>query len=147
MTRLSYLILVWLFCLLGACSEPQTGVAIDDAWARATAPGQEVGAAYMTLTSPTDTTLIKAETEVAGSMEIHSMTMNDGVMEMDMLENLPLKAGIASKLAPGGYHLMLFDLKKPLAAGESATVTLTFKDSAGKLSTQAVTVPIKTGTD
>lgn len=147
MTRLSFFILVLLTCLLGACAEQHTGVAIDDAWARSTAPGQEVGAAYMTLTSPTDTTLIKTESDVAGSMEIHSMTMKDGVMEMDMLENLPLKAGVASKLAPGGYHLMLFELKKPLKAGESATITLTFKDSAGKMSTQEVTVPIKTSTD
>ncbi len=147
MTRLSFFILVLLTCLLGACGEHDTGVAIDDAWARATAPGQEVGAAYMTLTSPTDTTLIKAESDLAGSMEIHSMTMKDGVMEMDMLENLLLKAGVASKLEPGGYHLMLFELKKPLKAGESATIKLTFKDSAGKMSTQQVTVPIKTSTD
>lgn len=130
--------------LLAGCSQHSDGVAIDDAWARATAPGQEVAAAYMTLTSPQDLTLVKAESTSAGSVEIHSMTMNNGVMEMDMLESLPLKANQPYKLAPGGFHLMLFDLKKPLKAGETLPVVLTFKDVNGKTSIQHAVLPIKT---
>ena len=128
--------------LLTAC-EVNNRVAIMDAWARASAPGQTVGAAYMTFMSADDSTFIRAETPVASSVEIHSMTMNDGVMKMRMLPELPLKAGIEEKLAPGGFHLMLFDLKKPLKAGEQLDLTLTFRDATGKVTQQMVTLPIK----
>lgn len=137
-----------LLAILQACSNGNTGaVAIDEAWARATKPGQEVGAAYMTLTSPTEATLVKAESEAAGSMEIHSMTMEGEVMKMRMLETLPLPAGQAVKLVPGDFHLMLFDLKKPLTAGETLSVTLHFTSKDNKTWTQAVTLPIKEGSD
>lgn len=131
-----------LIILLSAC-ETNHGVAITDAWARANAPGQKVGAAYMTLLSAQDSTMIKAEADIAGSVEIHSMSMENGVMKMRMLEELPLKAGKAEKLAPGGFHLMLFDLKKPLTAGENVNFTLSFKDAAGNITQQQVALPIK----
>ncbi len=127
---------------LAAC-EQNHGVAIMDNWVRANVPGQSVGAAYMTLLSAQDSTMIKAEADIAGSVEIHSMTMENGVMKMRMLEELPLKAGKAEKLAPGGFHLMLFDLKKPLTAGENVNFTLSFKDAAGNTTQQKVTLPIK----
>lgn len=71
------------------------------------------------------------------------MTMANGVMKMRALETLPLSAGKAEKLAPGGFHLMLFDLKNPLKAGENTTFTLSFKDKAGKVMHQDVVLPIK----
>ena len=119
-------------------------VTVSDAWARATRPGQKVGAAYMTLQSPADTALVKVESPVAGTVEIHTMTMNDGVMKMRMLENLPLKANETVKLAPGGFHLMLFDLAKPLQAGETVQFTLHFKDSAGNTSSLQTDAPVRT---
>lgn len=134
--------LLSLTILLGAC-EANENVAIMDNWVRANAPGQSVGAAYMTLLSARDSTMIKAEADIAGSVEIHSMKMENGVMKMRMLEALPLKAGKAEKLAPGGFHLMLFDLKKPLTAGENVKFTLTFKDATGNTTQQQVTLPIK----
>ncbi|MFM9836157.1 MAG: copper chaperone PCu(A)C [Methylophilaceae bacterium] len=118
-------------------------VNISNAWVRANAPGQSVGAAYMTLTSSKDSTLIYVESESAGSVQIHSMTMNNGVMKMRMLEALDLKAGQPYKLVPGGFHLMLFELKNPLKAGNKATFTLCFKDKAGKITHQNVTLDIK----
>jgi periplasmic copper chaperone A len=130
--------------LLSAC-EANHGVAIMDSWVRANAPGQSVGAAYMTLLSAQDSTMVKVEADIAGTVEIHSMSMDDGVMKMRMLEELPLKAGQQEKLAPGGFHLMLFDLKKPLAVGENVNFTLSFKDAAGKITKQQVTLPIKDG--
>ena len=130
--------------LLNAC-EQNHGVAIMDSWVRANAPGQSVGAAYMTLLSAQDSTMVKVESDIAGSVEIHSMKMEDGVMKMRMLEELPLHAGKQEKLAPGGFHLMLFDLKKPLAVGENVNLTLSFKDTAGKITQQQVTLPIKDG--
>jgi periplasmic copper chaperone A len=72
-------------------------------------------------------TLASVESNVTDSVEIHNMTMENGVMKMRMLENLALKAGEPYKLAPGGFHLMLFDLKKPLTVGEQVTFTLHFK--------------------
>ena len=75
----------------------------------------------MTITSPTDTRLIKVESSASDSVEIHSMSMEKGVMKMRMLEELNIKANIPNKLAPGGFHLMLFDLKKPLKVGESVS--------------------------
>ncbi|MGB7816122.1 MAG: copper chaperone PCu(A)C [Methylotenera sp.] len=128
--------------LLAACSA-KAGVEITDAWVRANAPGQSVGAAYMTLKSAEDSTFVFAETPAAGSVEIHSMSMANGVMKMRMLEELPLKAGKAEKLAPGGFHLMLLDLKKPLKAGEKVTFRLCFKDKTNKITDQTITLPIK----
>lgn len=118
-------------------------VTVSDAWVRANVPGQSVGAAYMTLNSPQDSTLVYIESPAAGNVEIHSMTMNNNVMKMRKLEELPLKAGKAEKLAPGGFHLMLFDLAKPLKAGEKANFTLCFKDKSGNITHQIVTLPIK----
>lgn len=118
-------------------------VVISDAWVRANAPGQKVGAAYMSLTSTQDNNLFAVESPSAGTVEIHSMSMTNGVMKMRMLENLPLQAGKVEKLAPGGFHLMLFDLKKPLKAGEQVTFKLSFKDKDNKITQQEVVLPIK----
>ncbi len=119
-------------------------VVVTDAWTRASAPGQDVGAAYMTLTSVTDIVLTSADSPVAGTVEIHSMTMDNGVMKMRMLDTLQLPAGKPVKLTPGGLHLMLFDLKQPLKTGDSTTFTLHFADSKGKTSSITVNSPIKT---
>ncbi len=118
-------------------------VKITDAWVRATAPGQAVGAAYMTLTSPQAASLFYAETERAGSVEIHSMTMNNGVMKMRQMDTLEIKPNVAVKLAPGGFHLMLFDLKTALKVGEKVTFTLCFKDSKGEITHQDVSLLVR----
>ncbi len=121
----------------------QAAVTISDAWVRENAPGQKVGAAYMTLNSTEESTLVYVESPNAGSVEIHSMTMNNNVMKMRKLEELALKAGKPEKLAPGGFHLMLFDLKKPLKSGEKVEFKLCFKDKAGNITHQFVTLPVK----
>jgi len=118
-------------------------VSIENTWVRATAPGQDVGAAYMTFASKQDVTLIRIESDATKSVEIHSMSMQNGVMKMRMLETLPIKAGKPYKLEPGGFHLMLFDLKKPLAAGQHVNFELTFKSGNTEFK-QQVKAPIKT---
>ena len=138
----SIISLLVLAFLLSAC-EVNNRVAVIDSWARASVPGQSVGAAYMTFISADDSTFVRAETPIASSVEIHNMTMDNGVMKMRMLPELPLKAGKEEKLAPGGFHLMLFDLKKQLKAGEQLELKLTFRDASGKITQQALTLPIK----
>ena len=132
-----------LFALLFFTFTAHADVQISNAWARATHPGQEVGSAYMTLKSSTNTQLIKVESSAAGTVEIHEMSMNNGVMKMRMMEILDLPAGKAVELAPGGFHLMLFDLKNPLDAGIKVDVQLTLKDKTGKVSKQKVSLPVK----
>lgn len=137
------LALIFSLTLLSSCGKPSPSVQISDNWVRTTEDGQDVGAAYMTLTSNTDTTLTSVESSVSDSIEIHSMTMDNGVMKMRMLDELALKAGKPTELAPGGYHLMLFDLKKALKAGEEVSFTLHFKDAQGKETVLNLNSPIK----
>ena len=134
--------LVFFTMLLNAC-EKNHGVSIIDGWARANAPGQTSGAAYMTFLSAADTTFVRATSTIASSVEIHSMKMDNGVMKMRSLDELPIAAGKPEKLAPGGFHLMFFDLKQQLIAGEQIEVKLSFRDSAGKMTQQTVTLPVK----
>jgi len=131
-------------CLLALPAHCADIATISNAWARATAPGQEVGAAYMTLKSTTNAELVKVETPAAGSVEIHMMSMKNGVMEMRMLDKLALPSGKAVALAPGGFHLMLFDLKKPLAVGDTLDIELTLKDAKGKVTKQKIHLPVET---
>jgi periplasmic copper chaperone A len=129
--------------LLLVTTAVQAEVKVSDAWARETVPGQDISAAYMTLKSSEYRKLFYVESPSAGSVEIHTMTMNDGVMKMRMLDELELKPNEAAKLAPGGFHLMLFNLKAPLDAGSQVKFTLCFKDKAGNITHQDITVPVK----
>lgn len=118
-------------------------IQVSQAWTRASIPGQDVGAAYMRLSSDTDVELVKVESTAAGSVELHSMRMDGGVMKMRMLTSLPLKAGQAVSLAPGGNHLMLFDLKQPLKTGSQVSYTLHLRDAAGRETTQQLSTPVR----
>ncbi|HEY3327288.1 MAG TPA: copper chaperone PCu(A)C [Novimethylophilus sp.] len=134
--------LICTLALLLLCRSVYAEVAVSDAWARATAPGQEVGAAYLSLKSDKPAKLVAIKSAVADSVEIHEMSMKNGVMKMRMLETLDLPAGKLVKLEPGGFHLMLVDLKKPLKAGENIEIVLTFKDGKGT-GTQKIRLPVK----
>jgi periplasmic copper chaperone A len=132
------------FILLLISCQTFAEVSISDAWVRENAPGQKIGAAYMTLNSPENSKLVYVEAKsVAGSVEIHSMTMNNGVMKMRMIEELKLEANKPATLKPGSFHLMMFDLKKPLKAGDEITFRLCFEDENGKITDQNITVPVK----
>lgn len=128
--------------LISACSK-QDSIEIKNQWVRASNDGQDVSAAYMTIVSNEDTSLITIDSDVADVIEIHSMSMENGVMKMRMLDTLDLIADKPTELSPGGFHLMLFDLKKPLTAGKEAHFTLHFKNKAGQEKTISVTSPIK----
>lgn len=130
--------------LLAAACSTHAEVSISNAWVRENAPGQKIGAAYMTLTSDENSKLVYVEAPAtAGSVEIHSMTMNNGVMKMRMLEELALEANKPTALKPGSFHLMLFDLKAPLTSGKDVTFKLCFENKNGEITHQTVTLPIK----
>lgn len=124
---------------LAACnpSEPAKGPAAEtptataavtatDAWCRPSPNGAKAGGCYVTLTAATDDRLTGGSTPRAGSLQVHEMKTENGMMKMaELTAGLPLPAGEAVALAPGGNHLMLIGLTAPLVAGE--TVPLTFQ--------------------
>ena len=114
----------------------------DQAWARATAPQQKVGGAYVTLTSPADDRLLGVSSPVAGRAEVHEMRMDGNVMRMrEVMDGLALPAGKVVALAPGGYHIMLMDLKQPLVAGQVVPMQLRFR-TAPPLDLQVQVAPV-----
>lgn len=117
--------------LAGAATAACAQVSVSDAWVRGTVAGQQATGAFMQLKSAADTALVSASSPVAGVVEIHEMKMDGGVMKMRALPALDLPAGQAVELKPGGYHIMLMDLKAPLAKGAQLPLTLVFKDAQG----------------
>ena len=118
-------------------------VAITNSWVRATVQGQKATGAFMTVTSKENAKLVTVSSPVAGIAEIHEMKMEKDVMKMAALPNgLDLPAGKAVDLKPGGFHIMLMDLKLPLNKDVAVPLTLTFQDSSGKKSQQVVQVPV-----
>ena len=108
---------------------------ITQAWARATPSGAKIGGGYLTIENKGSTPdrLINGSADVAGKVEVHEMAMKNGVMTMRPLDNgLTIDPGKTVKLAPGGYHLMMFDLKSPLKQGDTVPVTLKF-EKAGEV--------------
>ena len=117
-------------------------ISVDQPYARATPAGAATGAAYMTLTNKAQAAdrLTAVSSDVADKLQIHEMAVVNGVMQMRQLaDGLPVPAGGSVVLKPGGYHIMLIGLKKPLKAGETFPLTLTF-EKAGNIS---VTVPVQ----
>ena len=108
---------------------------ISQAWSRATPSGAKTGGGYLTIENKGSAPdrLIAASAEIAGKLQVHEMSVKDGVMTMRPLEQgLAIEPGKTVKLAPGGYHLMLMDLKQPLKQGDKVPVTLEF-EKAGKV--------------
>ena len=102
-------------------------VAVTDAWIRGTVPGQKATGAFMQLTSLSDMALVAAASPVAKVVEIHEMKHEGGMMKMSAVDRVALPANKTVELKPGGYHIMMMDLKQPLAAGQTFPVTLVFK--------------------
>jgi periplasmic copper chaperone A len=110
--------------VLAAAAHAQPA-SVKDAWVRAPVPGQKVAGVYMEIVSRTSAALVAVASPIAARAELHSMALEDGVMKMRPLERIELPAGQAVKLAPGGLHVMLFDLKQSLKRGEKVPITLT----------------------
>jgi copper(I)-binding protein len=113
------------------------GVAVEQPWTRA-APQGGVGGAFMTLrnTGTTEDRLLAVTSPLAGTVELHETRRDGDVMRMRPVDTIPLPAGAAVALAPGGLHVMLIGLQKPLAAGERVPLTLRF-ERAGAVTVEA----------
>jgi copper(I)-binding protein len=114
-----------LLCLAPAAAGAQ--VVVKDAWARSTVPGQSVGGAYMRIESSVPVSLVAASSSAAKSVEIHESSMEGGVMRMRAVRKIDLGPGKPVELKPGGYHIMLMELARPLAKGGKVPLRLTFE--------------------
>ena len=125
----------------GAASAP---VKVEGAWARASVQGQKGTGAFMRLTAQSDTRLVRAESPAAGVTEVHEMKMEGDVMKMRPVTALALPAGRTVELKPGGYHVMLLDLKAPLMKDSTVPLTLVFQDAKGSESRLDLSLPVGT---
>ena len=123
MRRASLLLCAALLCASSAV-QAQVSVAVGDAWVRATVPQQKATGAFMQLTAAQHARLVDVRSPIAGSVELHQMSMSDNVMKMRHVAALDLPAGQMVALKPGGYHVMFFDLKAPVKAGDKVPLTL-----------------------
>ncbi|MGY0194785.1 copper chaperone PCu(A)C [Leptothrix sp. BB-4] len=131
--------------LAGAAQAQTPSVQAKDAWVRPTIGMQRVTGVFMTLTAGSDLKLVGASSPDARVVEVHEMAMEGDVMKMRAVPALDLPAGKAVELKPGGYHLMLIDVARPVKAGTSVTLDLEVEDKAQKRSrvtVQAVARPM-----
>ena len=123
---------------LGLWPSAYAQVTVDRAWARTTVPQQMSSGAFMRITAQKDVRLTGVRSPLAGVVEVHEMKMDNGIMRMRPVGELPIKAGQSIELKSGGYHLMMMDLKRQLKAGETVPLTLKFKAPDGSVSEVAV---------
>jgi copper(I)-binding protein len=122
----------------GAALAQTGGPEVKDAWARATPGKADNGAAYLTIESPTADRLVSASSPVAKKTELHTMSMQGMVMKMRPLAGLDIPAGQAVTLKPGGEHIMLLGLNRPLQEGQSFPLTLNFAKAGPRTATVTV---------
>ena len=128
-----------------ACCPPLGAQTIDikNAWVRTSVPGQKATAAFMQITAKEDQKLVSVSSPVAGVAEVHAMKMEGDIMKMRALPNgLDLPAGKTVALTPGGYHVMLMDLKAALPKDSTVPMTLVFKDAKGVESRLLLNLPV-----
>lgn len=122
-----------------AWAQAPANVQVKDAWVRATVAQQKSTGAFMQLTAQADTRVVQVSSPIAGVVEIHEMAMDKDVMKMRAVPALPLPKGKVVELKPGGYHVMMMDLKGPVKAGDVVPVFLVLESKDGLRSTLEVT--------
>jgi len=122
-----------LFAALWVCAAftAHAQVEVSDAWVRATGQGQKATGVFMNLTAKKATRLVGVKADLTASAEVHEMKMEKDVMKMQAVKALDLPAGQTVALKPGSYHVMLMDLKAPVAEDSHVVLTLLFEDAAG----------------
>ena len=134
---------ITLAALIFAAFPVMAQVTVKDPWVRATVSAQKATGAFMQITSAQDTRLVEASSPVAGVVEVHEMVMEKDVMKMRAVKGLDLPAGKTVELKPGGYHVMLMDLKQQMKEGDTVPVTLVVEGKDKKRSTIEVKAPVK----
>lgn len=112
-------------------------------WVRGTVAGQKATGAFMELSSPAGAAIVGAASPVAGVTEIHEMKMDGGVMKMRAVPRLDVPAGKPVSLAPGGYHVMLMDLRQQLKKGDVVPIALQVEGKDGKVETIEVKAEVR----
>lgn len=115
---------------------------VEGGWVRSMVAGQQSAAGYMTLTASEPMQLIGIATPVADTAEVHQMKMEGDVMRMRAVPQLDLPAGQAVELKPGGYHIMLMELKQPLTSGMAIPMTLLLRNAKGVESRLQLKLPV-----
>jgi copper(I)-binding protein len=135
-STLALLALAVVFARPASAQQVKIGdLVLDHAWARATPGGAKVGGGYLSIENKgaTPDKLIGGSSSAAGKVEVHEMTMNNGVMKMRPVQGgLSISPGQSVTLAPGGYHLMMMELRGPLKKGDKVPLTLKF-EKAGEV--------------
>jgi periplasmic copper chaperone A len=121
----------------------QAQTTVKDPWVRGTVAQQKSTGMFAQITSASGGKLVSGSSPVAGVVEIHEMAMDGNVMKMRAVPVLDLPAGKAVDLKPGGYHMMLMDLKRELKAGETVPVTLVIEDANKKRETVEVKATVR----
>ena len=139
----------WTLALVGlawtglAGAADDAGVEISNAWAKATVPGQPVAGAFVELKAKKSVRLVAVESPAAKRGEIHEMSHDGGVMRMRAMKSVKLPAGKKVTFSPGGMHFMLFDPARPLSAGSTILLTLSFRMPDGKIVKQTVEAEVR----
>ena len=128
--------------LLSTTAFAQTTV--TDAWVRGTVAQQKATGLFAQITSAQGGRLVSVSSPVAGVVEIHEMKMEGDVMRMRAVSDLALPAGKAVALKPGGYHVMLLDLKQALKAGDTVPVTLVVEGADKKRESIEIKAAVRT---
>jgi periplasmic copper chaperone A len=116
---------------------------VKDAWVRSTVPQQMATGLFAQITSAKGGKLVAASSPAAGVVEVHEMAMDGDVMKMRVVPALDLPAGKAVELKPGGYHVMLMNLKQPLKAGDTVSVSLVVEAADKSRETVEVKATVK----
>lgn len=135
------LILASLLALSASAALAQ--VEVKDAWVRATVPQQKITGAFMQLNAKQDARLIEVRSPAAGSAEIHEMSMENNIMKMRAVSGVDLPAGKPVDLKPGGYHIMLINLKQQIKDGDLVPLTLVVEGKDKKRQTIELQVPAR----
>jgi copper(I)-binding protein len=119
------------------------GVTVSHPWARATPGGAKVGGVFFEMKAAPSASdrLVGARSAIAGSAEIHSHVTEQGIAKMRRVDGIAVAGGKAVVLRPGGFHVMLLDLKEPLREGDLLKLTLVF-ERAGEIEVDATIEPI-----
>ncbi|RXU65627.1 transporter [Pseudomonas protegens] len=121
-----------LISLLGLAGTAGAATQVDNAWVRATVPGQHASGAFMDLTASSDSKLVEVQSPVAKNVQIHQSSMHNDVMSMQPVDAIALPAGKKVSLDTHGYHVMLMELTGQIKVGDTVPLTLIVENAQGE---------------